>query len=262
MYTETWGYTKMTKAILSQIDRTIDNGEIDKFASMAEEWWDENGKFKPLHRLNPLRINFLKDHIAAHFSCDPLALAPLFGLNILDIGCGGGLVAEPLTRLGANVTGLDASERNIEVARLHANKMGLEIEYKAAAASDLVQRGCQFDVVVNLEVIEHVANVDEFMKDCTSLIKPNGLMILATLNRTLQSYALAIIGAEYLLRWLPRGTHDWRKFIRPSELAGLCRKNALKLEKLCGFHYNPFIDSWSLAEQNVAVNYIAVIKRN
>ena len=251
----------MTKEILSQFDRTIDAGEIDKFAAMAEEWWDEDGKFKPLHRLNPVRTTFLRDQIAAHFSRDPLDIAPLSGLNILDIGCGGGLIAEPLTRLGANVTGLDASERNIEVARLHANKMGLEIEYKAAAASDLVRCGCKFDVVVNLEVIEHVADVDEFMKDCTSLIKPNGLMILATLNRTAQSYALAIIGAEYLLRWLPRGTHNWRKFIRPSELAGLCRKNALDLAKLCGFRYNPFTSSWSLEERDVAVNYIAVIKR-
>ena len=251
----------MTKEILSQSDRTIDAGEIDKFAAMAEEWWDEDGKFKPLHRLNPLRMAFLKDHIAAHFSRNPLDLAPLSGLNILDIGCGGGLIAEPLTRLGANVTGLDASERNIEVAKLHANKIGLEIEYKAAAASDLVQSGYQFDAVVNLEVIEHVADVDEFMKDCASLIKPNGLMILATLNRTAQSYALAIIGAEYFLRWLPRGTHDWRKFIRPSELAGLCRKNALDLAKLCGLRYNPFTGSWNIEERDVAVNYMAVIKR-
>lgn len=251
----------MIKEILSQFDRTIDAGEINKFAAMAEEWWDEDGKFKPLHRLNPVRITFLKDHIATHFSRDPSDFSPLSGLNILDIGCGGGLIAEPLTRLGANVTGLDASERNIEVARLHANKMGLEIEYKAAAASDLVKCGYQFDAVVNMEVIEHVADVDEFMKDCTSLIKPNGLMILATLNRTAQSYALAIVGAEYLLRWLPRGTHDWRKFIRPSELAGLCRKNALDLAKLCGLRYNPFSSSWSLAERDLAVNYIAVINR-
>ena len=260
MYTGTWGYTKMIKEILSQFDRTIDADEINKFAAMAEEWWDEDGKFKPLHRLNPVRITFLKDHIAAHFSRNPLDLAPLSGLKILDIGCGGGLIAEPLTRLGANVTGLDASKRNIEVAKLHANKMGLEIEYKAAAASDLVKCGSQFDAVVNLEVIEHVADVNEFMKDCTSLMKPNGLMILATLNRTAQSYALAIIGAEYLLRWLPRGTHDWRKFIRPSELAGLCRKNALDLAKLCGLRYNPFSNSWNLAERDLAVNYIAVIK--
>ena len=251
----------MIKEILSQFDRTIDAGEINKFAAMAEEWWDEDGKFKPLHRLNPVRITFLKDHIATHFSRDPSDFSPLSGLNILDIGCGGGLIAEPLTRLGANVTGLDASERNIEVARLHANKMGLEIEYKAAAASDLVKCGYQFDAVVNMEVIEHVADVDEFMKDCTSLIKPNGLMILATLNRTAQSYALAIVGAEYLLRWLPRGTHDWRKFIRPSELAGLCRKNALDLAKLCGLRYNPFSSSWNLAERDLAVNYIAVINR-
>ncbi|MEE2932333.1 MAG: bifunctional 2-polyprenyl-6-hydroxyphenol methylase/3-demethylubiquinol 3-O-methyltransferase UbiG [Pseudomonadota bacterium] len=251
----------MKKGIPSQFDRTIDADEINKFAAMAEEWWDEDGKFKPLHKLNPVRITFLKDHIAAHFSRNPLDLTPLSGLKILDIGCGGGLIAEPLTRLGANVTGLDASKRNIEVAKLHANKMGLEIEYKAAAASDLVKCGSQFDAVVNLEVIEHVADVNEFMKDCTSLIKPNGLMILATLNRTAQSYALAIIGAEYLLRWLPRGTHDWRKFIRPSELARLCRKNALDLAKLCGLRYNPFSSSWNLAERDLAVNYIAVIKR-
>lgn len=251
----------MNKETLSGLDGTIDAGEIAKFTAMAEEWWDAEGKFRPLHKLNPARLGYLRDRITDRFGRDPLAPAPLTGLEILDIGCGGGLISEPLCRLGAAVTGVDAAERNIEIAKLHAAKMGLEIDYRFAAAADLVAEGHQFDAVVNMEVIEHVADIDRFIGDCAALVKPGGLMILATLNRTAKSFALAIVGAEYVLRWLPRGTHDWRKFVKPSELAAACRPVGLDLVDLTGLRYDPLKDRWQLAPGDVAVNYMAVAEK-
>lgn len=245
----------------SALDGTIDTAEIEKFTTMAEEWWDVDGKFRPLHQLNPARIGFLRDRVADRFGRDPQQPAPLAGLEILDIGCGGGLISEPLCRLGAKVTGVDVAERNIEIAKLHAEKMGLEIDYRFAAAADLVAEGRQFDAVVNMEVIEHVADIERFIGDCAALVKPGGLMILATLNRTAKSFAFAIVGAEYLLRWLPRGTHDWRRFVKPSELAAACRPAGLDLVELIGLRYKPLHDRWQLAPGDVAVNYMAVAEK-
>ena len=230
--------------------------------------WRRNGgtprvsKFKPLHKLNPARLGFLRDRVAEHFGRDPLSPAPLSGLDLLDIGCGGGLISEPLRRLGASVTGIDAAERNIEIARLHAEKMDLEIDYRFAAAADLVSEGRQFDAVVTLEVIEHVADINQFVADCAALVKPGGIMVLATLNRTAKSFAMAIVGAEYVLRWLPRGTHDWRKFVTPSELAAACRPVGFDLAELVGLRYDPLHDRWQLDPGNVAVNYMAVVKKS
>jgi 2-polyprenyl-6-hydroxyphenyl methylase/3-demethylubiquinone-9 3-methyltransferase len=203
-------------------DRTVDQGEIAKFAAMAEEWWDPHGKFRPLHRLNPVRLEFLRDRIAARFGRDIRGERPLAGLSVLDVGCGGGLLCEPLTRLGAAVTGIDAAGDSVEIAHTHARAMDLAIEYRAATAADLAAAGETFDVVLSMEVIEHVADRDAFLGDCARLVRPGGLMFLATLNRTPKAYLLAIVAAEYALRWLPRGTHEWRRFVRPSEMGRRC----------------------------------------
>lgn len=243
------------------LDRTVDAAEIAKFARMAEDWWDPEGKFRPLHKFNPVRLEFLRDRIAAHFGRDIAADRPFAGLTLLDIGCGGGLLAEPMTRLGATVTGVDATERNVEIARVHAEGMGLDIEYAFAAAGDLAAAGRQFDVVLNMEVIEHVADRDAFLADSARLLRPGGLMFLATLNRTAKSYLLAILGAEYVLRWLPRGTHDWRRFVKPSELAAGLRTSGLALNEMTGLAYDPVQDRWSLAPGDLGVNYIAVAEK-
>jgi 2-polyprenyl-6-hydroxyphenyl methylase/3-demethylubiquinone-9 3-methyltransferase len=224
---------------------TIDDAEIEKFEKMAEDWWNPDGPFKPLHALNPLRIQFIRDQLIQHFQRgDPLKPTPLRGLTILDIGCGGGLLCEPMTRLGAMVTGVDAADRNIDIARTHAQRMELSIDYRCAAAEDLAAEGLAFDVVLNMEVV-----------------RPGGLMIVATLNRTAKSYALAIVGAEYIMRWLPVGTHDWLKFVRPSELARSLRTANMKIETLTGLTYNPLKETWSLNERDLDVNYIATAIR-
>ena len=266
---------------------TIDDAEIEKFEKMAEDWWNPDGPFKPLHALNPLRIQFIRDQLIQHFQRgDPLKPTPLRGLTILDIGCGGGLLCEPMTRLGAMVTGVDAADRNIDIARTHAQRMELSIDYRCAAAEDLAAEGLAFDVVLNMEVVEHVAEVDLFLNAAARLVRPGGLMIVATLNRTAKSYALAIVGAEYIMRWLPVGTHDWRKFVKPSELArGLrpygvditdvtgmvynrpselarsLRTANMKIETLTGLTYNPLKETWSLNERDLDVNYIATAIR-
>jgi 2-polyprenyl-6-hydroxyphenyl methylase/3-demethylubiquinone-9 3-methyltransferase len=232
--------------------KSIDETEIAKFSAMADEWWDLEGKFKPLHKFNPVRIGFVRDIVQAHFGKDSLK-----GIEILDIGCGGGLLAEPMARLGAEVTAIDASEKNIKIASLHAKNVGLEIDYKCTSAEDLAATGKQFDVVLNMEVIEHVADVDSFVKASAALVKPGGLMIVATLNRTVKSYALAIVGAEYVLRWLPRGTHNWEKFLKPSEIERPLRENGMAVKKIQGVSYNPVRDSWRLSE-DIAVNYMVV----
>ncbi len=242
-------------------DASVDPAEIAKFSAMAAEWWDADGKFRPLHRLNPTRLGFIRDRLAGHFGRDPLGESPLAGLEILDIGCGGGLLAEPLTRLGARVTGIDAAAQSIEIAGLHAAESGLEIDYRAATAEALADRGESFDAVLNMEVVEHVADVEAFMTASAALIKPGGATIVATLSRTPKSFLLAIVGAEYLLRWLPRGTHDWRRFLRPSELARALRAAGLEVAEISGVTYNPLSDAWRLS-RDTDVNYMVfAVKR-
>ena len=236
---------------------TVDREEIAKFTAMAESWWDPTGKFRPLHRLNPVRVGYIRDRLAAKLGRDPLEPRPLAGLSLLDIGCGGGLLTEPMARLGAEVTGIDAAERNIQIARLHAEHMGLKITYLPCAAEDLVRTGQRFDAVLAMEVIEHVADIDAFITAADRLLKPDGLLFVATLNRTANSFALAIVGVEYVLRWLPRGTHDWRKFVRPSELAKALRPRNLAIKELTGVSYNPIKDSFAL-NRDCDVNYMLV----
>ncbi|MEQ8402446.1 MAG: bifunctional 2-polyprenyl-6-hydroxyphenol methylase/3-demethylubiquinol 3-O-methyltransferase UbiG [Roseitalea porphyridii] len=237
---------------------SIDSAEIAKFAAMAEAWWDPHGKFRPLHRFNPVRLAFVRDRLCAHFHRDPLAELPLSGLKLLDVGCGGGLLAEPLARLGATVTGLDAAEKNIKVANLHAEESGLEIDYRHGSVEALAAGPLRFDAVLNMEVVEHVADVESFLAASAALVRPGGAMILATLNRTPKAFLLAIVGAEYLLRWLPRGTHDWRRFQKPSELVRALRGNDLNIAELTGVAYNPLSDSWRLSPRDLDVNYMLV----
>jgi 2-polyprenyl-6-hydroxyphenyl methylase/3-demethylubiquinone-9 3-methyltransferase len=236
---------------------SVDPAELAKFAAMAEEWWDPDGKFRPLHQLNPARLRFIRDQVCARFGRDPKAEQPLHDLDILDIGCGGGLLCEPLTRLGARVTGIDAAEKNVQVARAHAAQSGLDIAYQHAAAEDLAAAADseRYDVVLNMEVVEHVADVAGFLATSATLIKPGGAMVVATLNRTPKSFMLAIVGAEYVLRWLPRGTHDWRKFLRPSELAGHLRRTGMEIVEMTGVEYNPLAAGWRLSG-DLDVNYM------
>jgi len=221
-------------------DSTIDPDETAKFESMADEWWDLDGKFKPLHQLNPLRLDYIKRHICAHFGCNPADEQPFAGLHILDIGCGGGLLSEPMARLGAHVVGVDGSAKNIKIAQMHAKQSGLEIDYRTTSAESLAEAGEQFDVILNMEVIEHVADIRLFMRACAQLLNDKGLLFFSTLNRTGKSFALAIIGAEYVLGLLPRGTHEWRKFITPAECKDYLALNGLDLQDMVGVRYNPF----------------------
>lgn len=239
---------------------SIDAAEIAKFSAMADAWWDPTGKFKPLHKLNPTRLAFIVAQATAQFGRDPRSARSLEGLQILDIGCGGGLVCEPMARLGAAVTGIDASERNVAVATLHAARSGLEIAYRASTAEALASAGKRYDLVLNLEVVEHVADVEGYMGASCALVAPGGMMIVATLNRTIRSLLLAKIGAEYVLRWLPRGTHDWRRFLRPSELASTIRPHGLLVREVAGLAYDPFFDRFSIG-RDVAVNYLLVAVR-
>jgi len=239
---------------------SVDPDEVARFAAMAEAWWDPAGKFAPLHRFNPLRIAFIRDRVAARLGRDPLQPKPLDGVRLLDIGCGGGLLAEPMSRLGAQVTGVDAGARNIEIARLHAAQGGIDIDYRHATVESLAEAGERFDVVLNMEVVEHVADLGAFLGACAGVLAENGVMFVATLNRTAKAYALAIVGAEYVLRWLPRGTHDWRKFVKPSELAAGLRPHGLGIAELSGVSYNPLADRWRLG-RDLDVNYLAVVER-
>lgn len=240
---------------------SVDPDEVAKFAALAHDWWDPAGKFAPLHKLNPARLTFLRDRIAAHQGRDPLAERPLAGLRVLDIGCGGGLLCEPLARLGAQVTGIDAAGPNVAAAARHAAEAGLDIDYRhttaeALAAEALATGGTPFDLVLNMEVVEHVADVTAFLQASAALVASGGAMALATLNRTPKSFAFAIVGAEYLLRWLPRGTHDWRKFLRPSELVAQLRAAGLETKELTGVAYNPLTGAWHLAARDLDVNYM------
>lgn len=235
---------------------TVDEGEIERFSRIAEEWWDPNGKFAPLHRLNPTRLGYIRDRTASHRQRDPLSGSPLEGLSLLDIGCGGGLMCEPMARLGATVTGIDASGRNIATARLHAEGQGLAIDYRETTAEALAAEGRQFDIVLALEIVEHVADTDLFLRSCGQLAKPGGLVFLSTLNRTAKAWALAIAGAEYLLRWLPRGTHDWKKFLKPSEVVRGLRSGGVETQEIVGVVYSPLSRAWSLNKRDLDVNYM------
>ena len=233
---------------------SINKKEIEKFSKIASEWWNPKGKFKPLHKFNPIRIKYIKENIIHNFKLN-YKIKPLRGVNILDIGCGGGLLSEPMQRLGANVTGIDASINNIKTAKIHAKKSGLNIKY-FCSSPEKFKVNKKFDVILNMEIVEHVEDIQFFLKCCSKLLRKNGLMFIATINKTLKSYIFAIIGAEYILRWLPIGTHDWQKFVRPEDLKKILSKNNLKLEKLDGMNFNIVKDEWRVSS-DTSINYIA-----
>jgi 2-polyprenyl-6-hydroxyphenyl methylase/3-demethylubiquinone-9 3-methyltransferase len=235
---------------------TVDPGEVAKFEAMAAEWWDPNGKFKPLHMMNPVRLDYITSQIAAEFGRDLTEAAPFAGLRILDIGCGGGLLSEPMARLGAEVVGADAAERNIPVAQVHAEQSGLDIDYRHTTAEAMAAAGEQFDVVLNMEVVEHVADPLSYLTACQQLLKPGGLMVASTINRNPKSFMVAIVGAEHVMRWLPKGTHEWSKFITPDELEGLVGDAGLRMVDRQGFVFNPVLWSWSISARDLSVNYV------
>ena len=235
-------------------NNTINKKEIEKFSKIAEEWWNPNGKFKPLHKFNPIRISYIKEDIIKTFKLDHKK-SPLKNIKILDIGCGGGLLSEPMCRLGAKVTGIDASEKNINVAKLHAKKNNLKIDYTCTSPEKL-KNTIKFDVILNMEIVEHVEDLNLFLKSCAKLLKKNGIMFVATLNKTLKSYIFAIVGAEYVLRWLPIGTHEWDKFVKPNELISIQKKNNLNIDRLDGMKFNLLTDKWNISSDK-SVNYIA-----
>ena len=240
-------------------NNTIDKKEIEKFSKIAEEWWNPTGKFKPLHKFNPIRIKYIKENLIKDFNLKNKK-KPLQGLNLLDIGCGGGLLSEPLSRLGAKVTGIDPIKRNIEIAKHHLKKSKLNIKYYNVSPEKFKPIN-KYDVILNMEIIEHVENVDFFIKQSSRLLKKSGIMFVATLNQTLKSYLFAIVGAEYILKWLPIGTHDWQKFIKPDRLIEICKKNSLNLKNVDGISFNPIFDKWSISIDK-SVNYIAKFKKN
>ncbi len=244
----------------SPVGSTAADDEVARFARIAESWWDPDGDFKPLHRLNPVRLAYIRDSLCRHFGRQALGDRPLAGLTVLDIGCGGGLISEPLTRLGARVTGIDADAESVRVARAHAAEMGLSIDYRHRLPEALANEKGRYDTVLNLEVVEHVADRDAFLAAAARLMKPEGAMVISTINRTLKSLALAKIGAEYVLRWLPVGTHDWRKFVRPSELAAGLEAAGVAIAEFTGVQYNPLMDDWRLS-RDLAVNYMAFAVR-
>ena len=239
---------------------TIDQAEIDHFSCIAAEWWDPQGKFRPLHKFNPARLSYIKEKVCLAFDRDLNDEKPFKGLRFLDIGCGGGLLCEPMARLGGEVVGADASNTNIEVAKLHATQSGLNIDYRTTTAEDLAKAGEKFDIILNMEVVEHVSDVDLFMSESAKMVKPQGLMFVATLNRTLKSWGLAIIGAEYILRWLPKGTHDYNKFLTPDEITAKLNEAGLTVIDKLGITYNPFKDCWNRSK-NTDVNYMLLARR-
>lgn len=241
---------------------TIDPKEVAKFQAMASEWWDPTGKFKPLHLMNPCRLGYICDQIAAEYDRDLTKPLPFAGLRILDIGCGGGLLSEPMARLGADVVGADAAARNIPVAQVHAEQSGLKIDYRHTTAEDLANAGEQFDVVLNMEVVEHVSDPLAYLTACHALLKPNGLMVCSTLNRNAKSFVMAIIGAEWVMRWLPKGTHDWAKFITPDELYDLLRRAGMTPADKKGMVFNPLAWSWSLSTRDMSCNYVTASTKN
>ena len=239
---------------------TINKDEINKFSKIADEWWDINGKFKPLHMFNPIRIGYILDVALNYFKVDKNRKLPLKNLKILDIGCGGGLISEPMSRLGAEITGIDASDKNIQVAKLHAKKSNLKINYLNTVPENLDWQN-KFDIILNLEVVEHIENLDLYLSSCSKLLKKNGIMFTATINRTLTSYVKAIVGAEYILKWLPVGTHDWNKFVKPEELEKKLTDLNFTITDLTGLNYNPFFQEWKKTK-NISVNYIISAKKN
>jgi 2-polyprenyl-6-hydroxyphenyl methylase / 3-demethylubiquinone-9 3-methyltransferase len=233
---------------------SINYKEIEKFSKIAKEWWDPNGKFKPLHKFNPIRISYIKENIIKSFNIIQKNKTPLRNIKILDVGCGGGLLSEPMCRLGADVTGIDASKKNINVAKIHAKKNKLKIRY-VCASPEKMKTNNKFDVILNMEIVEHVEDLNYFLKSCSNLLKKDGIMFVATINKTLKSYAFAIVGAEYILRWLPVGTHEWEKFVKPDELIEILRINKIKLDRLDGMKFNLITDEWKIS-QDTSVNYI------
>ncbi|MFD1695901.1 bifunctional 2-polyprenyl-6-hydroxyphenol methylase/3-demethylubiquinol 3-O-methyltransferase UbiG [Roseibium aestuarii] len=239
---------------------TIDETEVARFSAMADEWWDPTGKFKPLHKFQPVRLSYIKEKVCAHFGRDWRASDAFSGLRFLDIGCGGGLLSEPMARLGADVVGADPSETNIRIAGLHAQQSGLTIDYRASTAEDLAAAGETFDVVLNMEVVEHVADVPLFLEKTASMVKPGGLMFVATINRTMKAYALAIVGAERVLRWLPKGTHSYDKLVRPQEIEGPLGAAGMSIVDRTGVTYNPLLDRWG-PSRDMDVNYMLLAER-
>ena len=235
--------------------KTVNEEEVAFFARIADSWWDPKGPFKPLHILNPTRLGYIRQEVEAHFGLEKGLAEPFKGYRLLDIGCGGGLVTEPMARLGADVVAVDAAEKNIKTASLHAEQSGLKVDFRNTTAEALAEAGEKVDIIVNMEVVEHVADVDAYLKACCALLKPGGIMLLSTLNRTAKAYLFAIIGAEHVLRWLPVGAHDWNKFLKPQELAGACRRAGLAASAPTGFVFNPLTQKWRLSDRDVAVNY-------
>src|SRR5262245_265529 len=250
----------MSNTATSRPGSTVDADEVARFSALAEEWWDSRGKMAVLHKFNPVRLSFIKDTLCRHFARDGKRLDALAGLRVLDIGCGGGILSEPLARLGAAVVGADPSATNIEVAKLHAAAGGVTVDYRATTAEALADAGERFDVVLAMEVVEHVADLALFVKRCAEMVKPAGLMIVATLNRTLKSFALAIVGAEYVLRWLPRGTHQWDKFVTPNELEAALERQGLAVIDETGVIYNLLADRWQMSS-DMDVNYMMVAEK-
>lgn len=239
---------------------TIDQSEIDRFSALAAEWWNPTGKFKPLHKFNPVRISYIRDKVCEHFGRDPRAHQPLQGLRVLDIGCGGGLLSEPMARMGATVLGADASEKNIAIARIHADQSGVIVDYRAVTAEALAADDEKFDVVLNMEVVEHVSDVPFFIETCATMVKPGGLMFIATINRTLKAAALAIVGAEYVLRWLPRGTHQYEKLVRPEEIERPLNAAGMSVIERTGVFFSPISNQWNLSK-DLDVNYMMLAER-
>ncbi len=239
---------------------TIDQAEVDRFTAMAAEWWDPAGKFKPLHKFNPVRIRYIRDKAANHFGRDANSHKPLEGLRVLDIGCGGGLLSEPMARMGATVIGADASERNIGIAATHAAQTGVNVDYRAVTAEQLAAEGEKFDIILNMEVVEHVSDVDFFITTCASMVKPGGMMFVATINRTMKAMALAIIGAERVLRWLPKGTHQYEKLVRPEELEKPLTASGMQIDERTGVFFNPLMNQWNLS-RDMDVNYMMLATR-
>lgn len=240
---------------MSEASPSIDPAEVAHFEALAEQWWDPRGKFGILHKFNPVRLGFIRETVGAHIGADPRSLRPFEGLSLLDIGCGGGLLSEPMARLGAAVTGVDAAEKNIKTARVHAAAQGLAIDYRSGSAEALAAGGAAFDVILNMEVVEHVADLRGFLGACGRMLKPRGMMIVATINRTPKAYALAIVAAERILRWVPRGTHDYRKLVRPAELEATLAGAGLEIERRTGVTYDPLSDRWRLTS-DMEVNYM------